>query len=131
MKPCILSHIFKYGFRKTEHRLNPSIKPRTLSHISRYGFFMQNDYRNAIRDRIEHYKSTGEVRRLIVWDVQMDEARDPTLLSLRAYGSRAYADVVMVACGVSGIWENLPLKRIALPLPADIAELQRIYLFGK
>lgn len=104
------------------------MKPRTLSHISRYGFFMQNDYRNALREHIEHLKANGRLRSLIVWDVQIDEARDPTLLSLRAYGSRAYADVVMVACGVSGIWENLPLKRIALPLLADIAELQRIYL---
>jgi hypothetical protein len=42
----------------------------------------------------------GKLNSLIVWDVKSDEAQDPTLLSLRIYGSRNHTDVIQVACGV-------------------------------
>jgi hypothetical protein len=44
------------------------------------------------------------------------------------YGSRAYTDVIQVACGTSGIWEKLPVKRIAVPLIADVLKFRREYL---
>jgi hypothetical protein len=76
---------------------------------------MINEYRNAIRDLINRNIKLGKLNSLIVWDVKSDEAQDPTLLSLRIYGSRTHTDVIQVACGVSGIWEKLPEKRIAVP----------------
>lgn len=91
---------------------------------------MINAYRNAIRTHIERLKSVGNASRLIVWDVREDEASDPTLLSLRAYGTRQHSDVVLVACGVSGIWEELPQRRIAMPILQDVLALRREYLEG-
>lgn len=89
---------------------------------------MINEYRNAIRDHINRLIKQGKLNQLIVWDIQQDEAQDPTLLSLRIYGSRAYTDVIQVACGTSGIWEKLPVKRIAVPLIADVLKFRREYL---
>ena len=89
---------------------------------------MNNEYRNAIRDLINKNIQQGTLNNLIVWDVRSDEAQDPTLLSLRIYGSRKHTDVIQVACGVSGIWEKLPEKRIAVPLIADVLKLRREYL---
>ena len=88
---------------------------------------MNNEYRNAIRDLINKNIQQGTLNNLIVWDVRSDEAQDPTLLSLRIYGSRKHTDVIQVACGVSGIWEKLPGKRIAVPKIADIMRLRTEY----
>lgn len=88
---------------------------------------MNNEYRNAIRDLINKNIQQGKLNSLIVWDVRSDEAQDPTLLSLRIYGSRQHTDVIQVACGVSGIWEKLPEKRIAVPKIADIMRLRTEY----
>lgn len=89
---------------------------------------MINEYRNAVRDHIARMIKQGKLNQLIVWDVQADEAQDPTLLSSRIYGSRQYTDVIQVACGTSGIWEKLPMKRIAVPRIADVLRLRREYL---
>lgn len=89
---------------------------------------MINAYHNAIRDRIESLKNQGDVRRLIVWEIQDDESKDHTLLSYRVYGTRDHADVVRVAAGASGIWEALPLKRIALLTLSDVLALRREWL---
>ena len=89
---------------------------------------MINEYRNAILDHINRLIKQGKLNQLIVWDIQQDEAQDPTLLSLRMYGSRAYTDVIQVACGTSGIWEKLPVKRIAVPLIADVLKFRREFL---
>ena len=89
---------------------------------------MINEYRNAIRDHINRFIEQGKLNQLIVWDIQYDEAKDPTLLSLRVYGSRAYTDVIQVACGTSDIWEQLPINRIAVPLIADVLRFRREYL---
>ena len=88
---------------------------------------MNNEYRNAIRDLINKNIQQGTLNNLIVWDVRSDEAQDPTLLSLRIYGSRKHTDVIQVACGVSGIYEKLPEKRIAVPKIADIMRLRNQY----
>lgn len=88
---------------------------------------MINDYRNAIRDHIRQQKNAGNLARLIIWDVQTDEMTDPTLLSLRAYGSRDHVDAVLVAAGCSGIWEKLEQTRIALPTLVDLIQLARDY----
>ena len=88
---------------------------------------MINEYRNAIRDLINRNIQQGTLNNLIVWDVRSDEAQDPTLLSLRIYGSRKHTDVIQVACGVSGIYEKLPEKRIAVPKIADIMRLRTEY----
>lgn len=89
---------------------------------------MINDYRNAIRDHIERLRNIGNLRNMIIWDVQVDEATDPTLLSNRAYNTRQHVDVVLVACGVSWIWEKLPEERIVLPLLRDVLALRKIYM---
>lgn len=85
----------------------------------------QNAYRNAIRELIELLKKRGTSQQMIVWQIRADEAVDPTLISLRAYGTREHADVVMVAAGVSGIWERLPETEIVLPLLIQIRQLRR------
>lgn len=87
-----------------------------------------NDYRNAIRERIRHLKLLKNTQRIIIWDVRADESIDASLLSFRAYGTRLHTDVVLVACGASGIWERLPLKRIVLPQLADVLQLRKQYL---
>lgn len=92
---------------------------------------MINDYRNAIRDHIERLRNIGNLRNMIIWDVQVDEATDPTLLSNRAYNTRQHVDVVLVACGVSGIWEKLPEERIVLPLLRDVLALRKIYMMDE
>ena len=88
---------------------------------------MINEYRNALRDHINTLIQQGKLNNLIVWDVRSDEAQDPTLLSLRIYGSRKHTDVIQVACGVSGIYEKLPEKRIAVPKITDIMRLRTEY----
>lgn len=88
---------------------------------------MINDYRNAIREHIRKKLAAGDLANLIVWDVQTDEANDPTLLSSRAYSSRNYADAVIVAAGASGIWEPLGLNRIALPTLINLIQLEQEY----
>lgn len=88
---------------------------------------MQNAYRNAIRDLIELIKARGTSNQMIAWQVGEDEINDPTLVSLRAYGSRNHADVVMVACGTSGIWEQLPAVIIVMPQLAQVLQLRRKY----
>ena len=91
---------------------------------------MINEYRNAVRDLIARLNRQGVMQNVMIWQVQEDEANDPTLLSLRAYGNRSYTDVVMVACGVNGIWERLPLKKILLPRPQFIRQLRKQYGIG-
>ena len=88
---------------------------------------VNNEYSNAIRDLINKNIQQGTLNNLIVWDVRSDEAQDPTLLSLRIYGSRKHTDVIQVACGVSGIYEKLPEKRIAVPKITDIMRLRTEY----
>lgn len=88
---------------------------------------MINDYRNAIREHIRKKLAAGDLANLIVWDVQTDEAIDPTLLSSRVYGSRNYVDAVIVASGSSGIWEQLGLNRIALPTLINLIQLEQEY----
>lgn len=88
---------------------------------------MINEYRNAIRDHINRTIQQGKLNQLIIWDVKSDESADPTLLSLRIYGSRLHTDVIQVACEVSGIWEKLPEKRIAVPAITDVLRLRNEY----
>lgn len=89
-----------------------------------------NAYRNALRDYIELLQARAMTNQMIRWEVMADEQKDPTLLSLRAYGSREHADVVMVACGVNGIFEPLPLIDIVLPKLTAIRQLRRQYGMG-
>jgi hypothetical protein len=86
-----------------------------------------NAYRNAIRDQIEFLRRESRANQYIFWQVMDDESNDPTLLSLRAYGTREHADVVMVACGVSGIWESLPTIEIILPPLLQIRQLRQLH----
>lgn len=86
-----------------------------------------NAYRNAIRDTIELLKARATSSQMIVWQIGADEQFDPTLVSLRVYGSRDYADVVMVACGTNGIWERLPMIEVVMPKLAQVLHLRRQY----
>lgn len=88
---------------------------------------MFNDYRNAIRDLIDLLRRRGQSIQYISWQVNVDEVNDPTLLSFRAYGSREYSDVVMVACGTSFIFEQLPETEIILPTLLQIRQLRTLY----
>lgn len=89
---------------------------------------MINEYQNAIRDHIQRLINQNMVAQLIIWDVQSDEAKDPTLLCRRVYGSQLHVDVIKIACGISGFWEKLPEQRIALPTLNDILRMRREYL---
>ena len=84
-----------------------------------------NAYRNDLRDLIELIKARGTSNQMIAWQVGTDEVHDPTLVSLRAYGSRIHTDVVMVAAGTSGIWEPLPTVVIVMPKLAQVQQLRR------
>lgn len=86
---------------------------------------MINDYQNAVRDLIQKLKKRGLPGQYIRWQINKDEVNDPTLVSVRAYGSRDHADVVMVACGTSGIWEELPREEIILPTMLQLIQLQQ------
>lgn len=88
---------------------------------------MINEYRNALRDLIQRLNNKGQANQVIVWQVLLDESLDASLLSQRAYGSRDFVDVVMVACGVNGIWEQLPLTKILLPQARLVLELRKRY----
>lgn len=87
----------------------------------------QNAYRNAIRDLIELIKARGTSSQMLAWQIGEDEVNDPTLVSIRAYGSRIHTDVVMVACGTSGIWEQLPAVIVIMPQLAQVLQLRRKY----
>lgn len=87
---------------------------------------MQNAYRNAIRTHIEQMINIGSRQNLIIYRILNDEETDPTLVSLRVYGTPKHADVVMVCAGVSGIWESLPVgQKIGLPTAINVANLRR------
>ncbi len=91
---------------------------------------MINSYRNAMREFIDRNVEQGNFSVLIVWDIQSDEAQDPTLLSQRIYGSRGFTDVILLASGANGIWEKLEEKRIAVPALAAVIQLRKQYLQG-
>ncbi|MEY2864683.1 MAG: hypothetical protein RLY58_2390 [Pseudomonadota bacterium] len=86
-----------------------------------------NAYRNAIRDQIEFLRRQKQSKQFLLWQIGADEAEDATLVSLRAYGTREHADVVMVACGVSGIWEVLPEVEVVLPTLLQIRQLRQLH----
>jgi len=87
----------------------------------------RNSYRNSLKDHIERCKAVGDVRNLIIWDVQEDEAKDASLLSLRMYGSRIYTDEVIIACGANGIYDTLPQGRTAFAKISAILQLRRYW----
>lgn len=84
----------------------------------------QNAYRNDLRDLIDLIKARGMSSQMVAWQIGTDEVHDPTLVSLRAYGSRDYVDVVMVASGTSGIWEPLPKVTIVMPQLPQVQQLR-------
>lgn len=87
---------------------------------------MQNSYRNAIRKHVDQMIKLGNKNNLVIYRIRNDEEFDPTFVSLRAYSTPIYADVVMVCCGVSAIWESLPVgDKVGLPTANNIAILRR------
>ena len=88
---------------------------------------MLNDYRNAIRDLIDLLRRRGQSSQFVRWQINLDEVNDPTLVSRRAYGTSEHVDVVQVACGTSGIWEQLPEIEIILPTISQIRQLRTLY----
>ncbi|KCY49398.1 hypothetical protein J715_1816 [Acinetobacter baumannii 1571545] len=89
---------------------------------------MRNDYRNAIRDLIHRNLQQNNIQNLIVWEIKEDESLDPSLLSLKLYGSRNHIDAVLVAFEAKGVWEKLPLQKVAFPRLVDLLRLQKEYL---
>lgn len=88
---------------------------------------MLNEYHNAIRAHIDLIKRRGKQHELRHYQVQEDETGDASLVSYRVYGSRDYADVIRVACGVSYVHEMLPVKAIYLPTLASIRAIKKRY----
>lgn len=86
-----------------------------------------NEYLNAIRDLIVLLKNKGKTGQFLRWVVMPDEVYDATLISYRAYGSREFANVVMIAAGTNSIAEPLPAEEIILPTAMQIRQIQAIY----
>lgn len=88
---------------------------------------MQNEYRIAIRKLLETSKRRGQQYNLRYYQIQTDELNDPSLVSLRLYGTRNYSDVVLVACGMSYAHELLPLRAFYFPTMQNLLQLQKKY----
>lgn len=86
-----------------------------------------NEYLNAIRQFCELQAKRGRTGQFIRYQILADEVNDPTLVSFRVYGVRTEANVVMVAAGTNGIWEQLPETEIILPLPQQLQQLKTMY----
>lgn len=88
---------------------------------------MLNEYLNAIRQFCELQAKRGRTGQFVRYQILSDEVNDPTLVSFRVYGTRDEANVVMVAAGTNGIWEQLPENEIILPLPQQLQQLKAAY----
>lgn len=88
---------------------------------------MLNEYLNAVRQFCELQAKRGRTGQFIRYQILADEVNDPTLVSFRVYGVRTEANVVMVAAGTNGIWEQLPETEIILPLPQQLQQMKAIY----
>lgn len=88
---------------------------------------MRNDYLNDIRKHLQQVRQIGNINNFIIYDVKNDERYDPSLISQRLYGTRKHEDVVMVACGLNGVWEPLPMRRIILPLIGNITYYRNLW----
>lgn len=89
---------------------------------------MRNDYLNDIRKHIQQVIQLGNINNFLIYDLKYDEKNDPSLVSLRAYGTRKHEDVVMVACGMNGVWESLPApRRIVLPLISNVLYYRNLW----
>jgi hypothetical protein len=86
-----------------------------------------NEYLNAIRDLINLLKSKGRTGQYLRWNIMPDESNDATLVSYRAYGSREYANVVMIAAGTNSIADILPNEVIIMPTLMQIRQIQSLY----
>jgi hypothetical protein len=86
-----------------------------------------NEYLNAIRDLINLLKSKGKSGQYLRWNIMPDEANDATLVSYRAYGSRKYANVIMIAAGTNSIADILPNEVIIMPTLMQIRQIQSLY----
>ena len=93
-----------------------------------YVHAMRNEFYNALRRHIEvNEKRTGYGGSLVVHQIGEDEVNDPSLVSLRVYGTRIHSDVVRLACGTSFTHELLPLKPVLLPSLNAVVTLQKKY----
>jgi len=91
-----------------------------------YVYAMRNEFYNALRRHIEvNEKRTGYGGSLIKYQIGTDEVHDPSLVSLRVYGTRVHSDVVRMCCGVSFAHELLPVKIVLFPSLNAVVELQK------
>lgn len=89
---------------------------------------MRNEFYNALRRHIEvNEKRTGFGGSLTIYDIGEDEVNDPSLVSLRVYGTRQHSDVVRLACGTSFVHEPLSLGPVLLPSLNAVVQLQKAY----
>lgn len=86
-----------------------------------------NEYLIAIRDLITLLKNKGKSGQFLRWNVMPDEVYDATLVSFRAYGSREYSNVVMVAAGTNSIADPLPNDILILPTLMQIRQIQSLH----
>ncbi len=86
-----------------------------------------NAYRTAIIQLIAQLRTRGQSGQYILYQVMPDELADPTLISWRAYATRSYADVVMIAAGLSSIDDPVPEGELLLPVGAVVAQIKRLY----
>lgn len=89
---------------------------------------MRNEYHNAVRRFINTNTAKANFgARVFQYQIGEDEVHDPSLVSLRAYGTRSHSDIVVLACGNSFSFEPLPLNIIILPDLPVLVSLQKRY----
>ena len=94
-----------------------------------YVIAMLNEYYNAIRRYIElNQDKAAYGAQLFFYQIGEDEINDASLVSLRAYGTRAHSDVVRIAAGASFSFEPLPQKMILLPSLGVLIKMQKKHL---
>lgn len=84
----------------------------------------KNEYLNALRHHMAQVLRLGNPSNFIAYQIQEDEVYDPLLLSYRVYGTTTYSEVVLCCAEVDGVYEPLPLKKIALP-PLNVIHMLR------
>lgn len=88
---------------------------------------MINEYHNAIRRLLDLFKKRGNTSQLLLYCIGEDEVFDPTLASLRAYGTRQFSDIILLACGLSYVHEPLPVGNVYLPTFQQIQYMRKKY----
>ena len=83
-----------------------------------------NGYYNAVRKHLEQMLNVGNKNNIIIYQIMDDEKNDPSLISLRVYGTRKYVNEIMSCLNINGIWEEIPRNKVGFPLLQSIVALR-------